>query len=114
MACTNRALWRLLLVSMLASPRVASAEPISFLFNVHVDARSGTPTATPFEPVSFPLVATFEGIPSQIDRDPDTVFVVYGPARFSHIPLAAPGPHDGVPLEPELPSTATMSLRSAD
>lgn len=108
MPCAARALWRVILISILAFPTVASTEPISFLFDVRVTDRFGTPTATPFTPLSFPLVATFDDTPIQVEREPDLLFLVYGQAQFSRIPLPAPKPYAGRSLEPELPTTSTI------
>ena len=92
---------------LLAVPAVSHADPISFLFKVQVVEGSGTLPGA-FTPVSFPLIATFENTPNQIDETRDYRAEYDGQAIFSPIPLYTPSPYEGRPLQDLSSQTATV------
>ena len=92
---------------LLAVPSLSHADPISFLFKVQVVEGTGTLPGA-FIPVSFPLIATFENTPGQIDETPQYRAEYYGQATFSPIPLYAPSPYEGRPLQELSSQTNTV------
>jgi hypothetical protein len=94
-------------------PALSQADPISFLFNVHVSEGIGT-LPRPFTPVSFSLIATFENTPRQVDQGSDYRAEYYGHATFSPIPLYTPSPYEGRPLQGLSSQTGTQWFESLE